>query len=113
MSDPASVRGIWEALATMSSPGAWTDAVRGAADVALELTDWERDQWAPIRDRLIAAGGERLAIDTLTSLTVAFELGALIGYGLAQTWPDRLEALDRWPRRALAYADLAAPDGAS
>ncbi len=35
------------------------------------------------------------------------ELGAVLGYSLARTWPDGIEGLTDWPQRALEHAGLA------
>ena len=45
--------------------------------------------------------------DALLDLRVAAAgFGARLGYGLAKTWPESIEALEDWIRRAWEMADL-------
>lgn len=104
-------KSVWSHMGEMHDTD-WQAMVEAAAFAAEELVPQLPEDLAV--EALIArvrpadpALADRLD-DGAANLTArVFADAAVIGFALARTWPARIEDLEQWPRRALAYGGLA------
>jgi hypothetical protein len=105
-------RSLRHCLSEEDSPG-WCGTVRAAATSAASQVPLMPYVGA-LRDLIDGRVQERLCRDDYLELEAAlnaalgecFDAASLLGFALARTWPDRAEAFDEWPLRALGYAGL-------
>jgi hypothetical protein len=82
----------------LNPAASWQDAASSIASAV-----WAR---APEAVQLQEADPTESEDYKATTIDLALRMGAIVGYALARTYPERLEDLGDWARRACAYADL-------
>jgi hypothetical protein len=93
-------------------PGDWRRAVGDAAGSAWEAHPAHQRQHQKLQALIAQVRAHdielslRLEDEAFHLAIVALNIGSVLGYALAKTWPDGIHGLDGWIDRASAFADL-------
>lgn len=93
----------WQNAVEDAGTQAFNDAFRSAHGDEIEAIAAQLQAIDKERAQALDAAKGHLELDLL-------RFGILVGFSLARTWPDKIEDVDAWPARVIAYAGLKSDD---